>query len=59
VVVDRNELDDVPMNPRLRVDERLRRPLLERTRPRQDEERALVAARNKPELGNLDCLAYR
>jgi hypothetical protein len=48
--VERDELDDVAMDADRRIDERLRRPLLERQRPRQREERALVAARDEPEL---------
>jgi hypothetical protein len=47
--VERDELDDVAMDPDRRLGECLRRPLLERAGPRQCEERALVAARDEPE----------
>jgi hypothetical protein len=57
--VERDELDDVAMDADRRVDERLRRPLLERQPPRQGEEGTLVAARDEPELRDLDRFAYR
>jgi hypothetical protein len=47
------------MDSGFRIDEQVRRPLLERACPRQGEERRLVAARDEPEFGDLDRLAYR
>jgi hypothetical protein len=49
--VERDELDDVPVDADGRFRKRLGGPLLERQRPRQREERALVAARDEPKLG--------
>jgi hypothetical protein len=48
--VERDELDDVAMDPDRRLGECLRRPLLERASPRQGEERTLIAAGDEPEL---------